>query len=231
MPELCVIELTDWQYTKNALLTQANRRITMKTLKILVALASLAFVTHAHAAGAAGEITLLKGRATVTQDGKPVRLYMGASVIVGDQLKTAKGARLRLRMIDGTEIWLGENTDFTVREYSMNEESGVGSLELVKGFFRAITGKMTKLKQHQFQVKTPLAVIGVRGTDFWGAQSPDRLRVALLGGTAIIISNDAGTVEITEVGLGTEITKPGEAPREPFRWSPEELKRAAGTVL
>ncbi len=187
-------------------------------------------IAHAADATVGGEITLLKGRATVTQGAQTLRLYQGASVLVGDRLHTGPGGRLRLHMIDGTDVTLGENTEFIVHEYEFHGDTGIGVLELTKGFFRAVTGKITKLGNNNFKVKTPLAVIGVRGTDFWGEQNAQRLRIALLGGTAIIVSNDAGEVEITESGFGTEVAGPGQAPKPPYRWSPDALTRAAGTV-
>lgn len=201
-------------------------------LPVLIALLTLLTATHAAATTSAGEVTLLRGVVTATQDGKTLRLYRGAAVIVGDRLRTGKNARLKLRMIDGTEITLGENSEFIVREYEMNESAGVGigALELTRGFFRAITGKITRLRENSFAVKTPLAVIGVRGTDFWGEQSAERFRVAMLSGTAIVVSNDYGSVEITAAGFGTEVTAPGQAPRAPFQWTPEQIREAAGTV-
>jgi hypothetical protein len=205
----------------------------MKVVRLTITLSTLLMCGSALAAGtSAGEVQSLRGPATVTQDGKTTKLYRGASVIVGDQLRTGKNARLKLRMIDGAEITLGENSEFLVREYEMRAADGVGvgALELTRGFFRAITGKITKLRDNKFQVKTPLAIIGVRGTDFWGEQHPNKLRVAMLGGTAITVTNDHGSVEITEAGFGTEITAPNQAPRAPFRWSAEEITKAAGTV-
>lgn len=205
----------------------------MKSIRLAVALSTLLASASGLAAGTpAGEVLSLRGVVTVTQAGKTSTLYRGASVITGDRLHTGKNARLKLRMIDGAEITLGEHSEFIVREYEMRVTEGVGvaALELTKGFFRAVTGRITKLRDNKFQVKTPLAVIGVRGTDFWGEQHPNKLRVAMLGGTAITVSNDYGSVEITEAGLGTEITGPNQAPRAPFRWSPEEIAKAAGTV-
>jgi hypothetical protein len=199
-------------------------------LRHLLAVILMLAVPTTYAATTAGEVVLLRGAVSATQDGKSTKLYRGASVIVGDQLRTGKNARLKLRMIDGTEITLGENSEFVVREYAMSADSGIGALELTKGFFRAITGKITKLRQNSFEVRTPLATIGVRGTDFWGEQSANRFRVAMLSGTAIVVRNDYGSVEITEAGLGTEVTAPGQPPREPFRWSEEEIRKAAGTV-
>lgn len=179
-----------------------------------------------------GEVTLIRGPANVTQGGRTTRLYPGASVIVGDHVRTGKRARLRLRMIDGAEIALGEHTEFIVREYELRENAGRAVLELTKGFFRAVTGRITQQRDNSFRVKTPLAVIGVRGTDFWGEQHPNRLRIALLSGpgTSVVIGNDAGSVELNETGYGTEVISPIAPPKPPFRWSPEELRRAAGTV-
>jgi hypothetical protein len=199
---------------------------------VLIAMAMICASASAAASTTAGEVTLLRGAVTATQDGKTLRLYRGAAVIVGDQLRTGRNARLKLRMIDGTEIALGENSEFIVRGYEMDAAAGTGrgALELTRGFFRAITGRITRLRDNTFEVKTPLAIIGVRGTDFWGEQRADRFRVAMLSGTAITVRNDYGSVEITEAGLGTEITAPGQAPRAPFRWSAEEISKAAGTV-
>ena len=184
----------------------------------------------ADAATLGGEVVALKGQATVSQNGQTTRLYKGASVIVGDTLKTGKGARLKLRMIDGAEISLGENTEFIVNEYQLQDSVGRAALELTKGFFRAITGKITKLRDGSFQVRTPVALVGVRGTDFWGEQQANRLRMLMLDGTAIVISNGYGTVEINQPGWGTVIKGEDQAPVPAFQWSADDIKRAAGTV-
>src|SRR5688572_17613971 len=143
----------------------------MKSIRLAVALLTLLGSVPAFAAGtSAGEVLSLRGAVTSTQAGKTTKLYRGAAVVTGDELRTGKNARLKLRMIDGAEITLGENSEFFVREYDLRASEGVGVavLELTKGFFRAVTGRITKLRDNKFQVKTPLAVIGVRGTDFWG---------------------------------------------------------------
>lgn len=205
----------------------------MKLPGLLAALLLLTVARTAHAGAAyAGNVVLLRGAVTVTQGDQTLRLYRGASVIVGDRLRTGRNARIKLRMIDDTEITLGENSEFIVRQYDVRAATGVGfgALELTRGFFRAITGKITKLREHAFDVKTPLAVIGVRGTDFWGEQQSGHFRVVMLSGTAIVVHNELGSVEITQAGLGTEITGPGQAPRAPRRWTPEEIRQAAGTV-
>lgn len=180
----------------------------------------------------AGHVALLKGRALAQQGGETTALYLQASVLTGDRIQTRNKTRLRLQMVDGTEIILGDNTEFQIGEYHYDAVTnlGHGSLALVKGFFRALTGKIAKLQNQPFEVKTPTAVIGVRGTDFWGEQHPNKLRVALIGGGGVTIRNNAGSVDIDTPGYGTEVTSLDVAPVKPFPWSPAAIKRAMGTV-
>lgn len=106
----------------------------------------------------AGEIVLLRGAATATQDDRTLKLYPGAAVIVGDQLRTGKNARLKLRMIDGTEITLGENSEFVVREYEMNESAGVGigALELTRGSSASSPARSPSCEKTRFQSRRHL---------------------------------------------------------------------------
>jgi hypothetical protein len=111
-----------------------------------------------------------------------------------------------------------------------NNSKGQGTLGVLKGFFRAVTGGLGKLQNQPFRVQTPLATIGIRGTDFWGEQHADELRIALIGGNAIVISNNAGSVEINQTGYGTRVVSPHLKPEKPFKWSEDALKRAVGTI-
>ena len=70
----------------------------------------------------------------------------------------------------------------------------------------------------------------MRGTDFWGEQHPNKLRVALIGGGGVTIRNNAGSVDIDTPGYGTEVTSLDVAPVKPFPWSPAAIERAMGTV-
>jgi len=109
-------------------------------------------------------------------------------------------------------------------------DSGRASLELVRGFFRAITGRITKRENAPFTLKTATLTVGVRGTDFWGEQHPNLAQIALISGKSIVISTRAGSVEITSPFYGTRVTSADKPPEPPYRWSDEELRRAMGTV-
>ena len=80
-------------------------------------------------------------------------------------------------------------------------------------------------------MKTTIATIGVRGTEFWGGLnlSPDALEVVMLEGKGVYVKNDAGTVELTQAGTGTTV-QVGKTPTAPNAWSAEKVTRAVETI-
>ena len=198
---------------------------------VLVSLALFAAVP-VQAAEPVGKVILVKGRASAIQQASVTNLYVGAPVYTGARILTGTNARVRLQMADGTSIILGGSTEFVVSDYHYDAvaDAGRASLELVRGFFRAITGRITKRENAPFTLKTATLTLGVRGTDFWGEQHPNLAQIALISGRSIIVSTRAGSVEITSPLYGTRVTSADKPPEPPYRWSDEELARAVGTV-
>ena len=179
----------------------------------------------------AGEITRLVGGAFAFTGESSRNLQRGGTLETRARILTAPGARVGIRFVDGTQITLGGLTDFEVQRFRFEptERRGEALFSLVRGVFRAVTGELGALPNKPFQVKTPLATIGIRGTDFWGEQSTDRLQLALLDGAGVIVVNRFGRVEITKPGDGTLVV-PGKAPSQPRPWSDAKLARAKATI-
>jgi hypothetical protein len=195
-------------------------------------LAGCLHVSTAFAAGFAGTVTRLRGEVTATNDAGRRALAANSDVFAGDRITTGDNARLEVRLHDGSVVTLGQRTVFSVREYRYNEgEARVHTvLELIDGAFRSVTGGVFKSQpQNTFEVRTSVAVIGARGTDFWGGHDKGFWEIALLGGTGIYVENEKGRVEISTPGVGTDV-KAGEAPTPPKRWAAERIERALKTV-
>ena len=195
--------------------------------------AVLAIVLHslpATAQDAAGSVVFLRGSATAARGDSSRPLQVGSEIAVGDEIRTAKDTRVVLKMRDGTTLALGEHTRFAVWRYDFDQSRGVGKivLGLITGAFRAITGAIGEVEEPDLRVVTPVATLGIRGTDFWGGFTfGTALDVALLGGEGIYIQNEAGQVEITEVGFGTTVASATSAPSTPKQWGDEKLTAAA----
>jgi hypothetical protein len=109
-----------------------------------------------------------------------------------DELRTAANARLQVTFLDETQLTLGEHASVVIDRYVYDPNRGVGEtfLQVTKGAFRFATGRIKEMKDSKIAVSTPLADIGVRGTEFWGGQL-DKYGVLLLEGK-VTVSNQAG---------------------------------------
>jgi hypothetical protein len=116
----------------------------------------------------AGKIVLLIGKASVVSvDGKPRKLKRGVSFFEGDTFETQKKSFVKLKYTDGGVMLLRPGTKLVVEAFK-NPEKGVGKsvFNLVKGGLRAVTGAVAKKDPSSFKLKTPVATLGVRGTDY-----------------------------------------------------------------
>jgi hypothetical protein len=91
---------------------------------------------------------------------------VGDSVRSGETATTFAGAEVHLKMADGAYLSLRENSKITITSYVANGDEGDESLiELARGAFRSVTGWIGKFRPKAYKVTTPMATIGIRGTD------------------------------------------------------------------
>ena len=118
-------------------------------------------------ASSSGTVILAKGVVTATAADKSSRvLAKGASIEEGDIINTAKKSFAVIRMLDNTKLTLKPGTTIAIGKFSVEEGKEEGCINLVKGGLRTVTGLIGKRKPDSFQVDTPIASIGIRGTDF-----------------------------------------------------------------
>jgi hypothetical protein len=138
-------------------------------------------------------------------DGTVKVLAAKSEVESGDTLVAEKNTYAQIRFIDNSEITLRPGTTFKIDNFAYDAakpEADSAAFSLVKGGLRSITGLLGKRNKEKFQLKTPAATIGIRGTTFiaqWvepalpAAPVPNLapgLHVAVLDG--MIVVNNAG---------------------------------------
>lgn len=126
-------------------------------------------------------------------NGKPEKLAPGQRLESGAKLITGSNSQVILRFDDGQSMALNSNTTFVITEYRFNaqkpaEGSFLGSL--VKGAMRTATGLIGEANKDNVKVNTPLATIGIRGTDFM-LHVDEALYMSVLQG-AIAAANEGG---------------------------------------
>ncbi len=177
-----------------------------------------------------GVVNKVENEAQVISASDAVTATIGTPVHMKDELRTAANARLQVTFLDETQLTLGEHASVVIDRYVYDPNRGVGEtfLQVTKGAFRFATGRIKEMKDSKIAVSTPLADIGVRGTEFWGGQL-DKYGVLLLEGK-VTVSNQAGSVMLGEPGQGTDIPSPLDPPVASTAWPAEKVARAIATV-
>ena len=178
----------------------------------------------------AGMVNRVQGLAEAIRQGRATVLAPGSPVRVGDELSTGPEARLAVRFTDGTLLTLGADTRITVDEYVYSPDGSL-LLDMAGGAFRIISGEIARLNPEKFTVHTPLASIGIRGTDFWGGfLETEKLDVLLITGAAVTVTNPCGTVTLDQPGVGITVGTADRMPMLPKEWTQDKKARALSSV-
>ena len=127
---------------------------------------------------------------------------VGGNVSEGDALVTGGDGYLYLKTRDNGFFILRPNSSGQIVSYQIDTKDPSNNrikLELQQGVARHISGEGVKNSRQNFRFNTPVAAIGVRGTDFTVFSSAETTRVAVLSG-GVVVSPLSG--ECTASGSG-----------------------------
>ena len=133
------------------------------------------------AASEVGKTVFVRGAATAqSQSGGGRILGKDSPLYEGDVITTGPRSFAILGLSDGTRMSLRPNTVFEIEGMKYDASAAAENppqasqatkpqslfLRLFRGGLRAITGLLAKRNQNGFRLATPVATVGVRGTDF-----------------------------------------------------------------
>ncbi|MGA8921360.1 MAG: FecR family protein [Pseudolabrys sp.] len=200
---------------------------------IIVAVTLLSsFAGHQVAAQEAiGTVSRIQGEASGARGGATRALGLNASVFLNETVSTGAAARLELTFKDNTRLTLGENAKLMLYRYVFNPAAGRGTIRFrVVGALRFLSGQVSKLARSDVSVTTPVAAVGIRGTEFWSGPIDDQAPgVFLIEGT-VRVSNAAGAQILNRPGQGTNVARAGAAPGPVTFWPQDKVNRALATV-
>ena len=126
-------------------------------------------LSQAAMAKSVGTVTFSAGDVTISHADKTVtKAEKNAELNAGDAIETKEG-RVQLSMIDGGKISLQPNTIYKINQFDFTgkeDGSEYNFTELVKGGLRTISGLIGHKNRDHYQLKTAVATIGIRGTEF-----------------------------------------------------------------
>lgn len=145
-----------------------------RALPIFLAIAAAVMFAPTAGAADAGSVIFAKGDVSAER-APPVALAKGDSVLDDDTIVTGEASRAQLLMVDGAKIAIRPASRLRIEEYSYTDPSALATItasddksvmSLVKGGFRTITGAIASEGPDEYEVRTAVGVLGIRGTDY-----------------------------------------------------------------
>jgi hypothetical protein len=150
----------------------------------LIFVCTVALAAQAHAAEA-GKVIFAAGATHIAQRTGAE----GAVVNEGEMLETGADGYLYVKTADNGLFILRPNSKARIVTYHVDSQQPSNTqvkLELISGVARSKSGDAVKLARQNFRFNTPVAAIGVRGTDFTVSTDGDTSRVSVLTGRVVV---------------------------------------------
>lgn len=161
-----------------------SKKITRLFLFVALVAFSVINNTSTLYAAEAGKTLMSIGTVFSQRSSNKVTLKRRSPVLEQDEVHVGSKSRAQLRMIDSALISLQQDSVLQIKKYQY-QAGGQGNsalLELLSGGLRTITGAIGKNNKKAYELKTPLATIGIRGTDFQVQIVPNGMYVAVWDG-------------------------------------------------
>jgi hypothetical protein len=132
-----------------------------------IAVLALAFTGFVRAEDV-GQVKVSKGTVHVERDGKRLPAAVGMPIQQSDILITGADGTAGITFSDNSLLSTGPNSVLVVDRYAFDSTTHAGHFDasLKKGSLAVVSGKMVKQSPGAMRVRTPAAIMGVRGTDF-----------------------------------------------------------------
>ena len=137
---------------------------------VLFSLVLVLGLLPADALALTGTIQNVLGQARIIKrTGQQAPAIKGDNLYEGDTVITAPVSNVQIRMVDEASIWLRPSTEFRIDSYRSTQRGdnrNEARLHLLAGSMRTITGAISPTRSGSYALTTPVATMGIRGTEF-----------------------------------------------------------------
>jgi len=189
----------------------------MKRKSIIICLLTILLLIPVLAQAApVGKFTNIEGNVDVTASGKEaVKANVGDTLNAGDIIRTKSKSKAEVAFIDGSILRLAENSRLRVSEFSQDKETRKATLNLFRGKIQNAVKAVSSAgaAQSKYEIHTPTAVCGVRGTQFFTYYQSGVSGTVVTEGTVYAYSaNKPGDIRTVSAGQAMVVTNPNVPP-------------------
>ncbi len=115
-----------------------------------------------------GHIKTVSGDASIVRDGDRIPAMLGEPVYESDSIETGDDGSIGITFTDNTMFSAGPNTTLMLTEFAYESSSFEGNMlaDLLEGTLSVTSGDIAKSSPEAMRLRTPSAILGVRGTRF-----------------------------------------------------------------
>lgn len=135
--------------------------------KALILLVAMGFAGTAMAADI-GLVKVANGSVQIQRGAAKMPAAVGTGLQASDVVITGADGSAGITFTDNSLVSVGPNSVFAIDKYQFDSTTHVGEFEgnLRQGRLAAVSGKMVKQSPESMKIRTPSAIMGVRGTEF-----------------------------------------------------------------
>jgi hypothetical protein len=114
------------------------------------------------------QIKKVTGQAAILRLGEPRPANVGDLLFVKDIIATGPDGAIGITFVDNTVFSAGPNSQIALDEFQFDSNNFQGSMlaDMRQGTLAVVSGDIARSSPGAMKVKTPTAVLGVRGTRF-----------------------------------------------------------------
>jgi hypothetical protein len=115
-----------------------------------------------------GQVKVANGDVQIQRGTAKQAAQVGMGIQASDVVLTGANGAAGITFSDNSLVSVGPNSVFAIDRYTFDTTTHAGEFEgsLRKGKLAAVSGKMVKQSPEAMKIRTPSAVMGVRGTEF-----------------------------------------------------------------
>jgi hypothetical protein len=136
----------------------------------MVSLAGLAVAAFTLPAAAqdVGVVKVASGEVRIDRGGQKLPATVGAKIRATDVVTTGADGKVGISFADDSLLSAGPNTVLTIERFAYDATTRVGAFDtlLSRGTLAGVSGKIVRQTPGAMRVRTPAAILGVRGTEF-----------------------------------------------------------------
>ena len=115
-----------------------------------------------------GQIKVSKGDVSIERSGQTLQAAVGARVQTADVIKTGGDGSVGITMSDNSLLSAGPNSVVSLDRFAFDAATNQGQFDTSprRGSLSVVSGRIAKQSADAMTVRTPAAILGVRGTEF-----------------------------------------------------------------